>query len=165
MPGKEKKQWTMKRFVFFLIASVGILLSCSHNLKKYESNWIVTKYRVDGKDAMVDIMMYNFEIDVGLLTGLPPFLDGATFEERQKVDCKLRFFRKDGKDFMEVSEHYFFSGVYEIRCHDKNCCVISIENKRICMEMDYNGRLPFGKGRNCPGPRYDLINGFQEIRM
>ncbi len=155
----------MKRFGILLMVSVGILLSCSHNLKKYESNWVVTKYRVDGKDAMVDIVMYNFEINVGLLTGLPPFLDGATFEERQKVDCKLRFFRKDGKDFMEVSGHYFFSGVYGIRCHDKNCCVISIENERVYMEMDYNGRLPFGKGRDCPKPRFGLMEEEQERKL
>jgi len=152
-PRKREKHHTMIKYVFPLIVCVSVLPSCSHNFKKYESDWIVTKYRVDGKDAMVDVMMYNFKINVGLLTGLPPFLHGATFEERQQLDGKLHFFRKGGKDYMEVTEHYFFSGVYEIKCHDKNCCVISIENERVYMEMDYNGRLPFGKGRNCPEPR------------
>jgi hypothetical protein len=102
---------------------------------------------------MDEIMMFNFNIDIKQLKGFPPSLHGATFEERQKSICKLRFFRKHGKDYIEVVDHYFFSGIYEIRCHDKNCCVISIENDRVYMEMDYSGDVPFGKSRKCPEPR------------
>jgi hypothetical protein len=107
---------------------------------------------------MDEIMAYNFRINVKQLKGFPPSLYGVTFEERQNSICKLRFFRKHGKDYMEVMDHYFFSGLYEISCHDKNCCVISIENDRVYMEMDYSGDVPFGKSRKCPEPRSPFSN-------
>ncbi len=156
----------MKYFFLIILLVFGCALqSCTLRYKKYESNWIVVKCQVDGKNFLNEIRMRNFEINVNRLNGFPPTLHRQTAEDRQKRLCKLRFFRKGGKDYMEVTEHYFFSGVYEIRCHDKNCCVISIENDRVYMEMDYNGRLPFGKGRDCPKPRFGLMEEEQERKL
>ena len=120
---------------------------------KYESNWAITKFEVEGKDAIPLIYIFHFEINVKFAEATPPTIHDDPNVHRKIQVSDIDFYKKNDKDYIEVSDHYFFAGVYEIRCLDKTCCRIAMENERIYMEMDYNGDLPFGKSRDCPEPR------------
>jgi hypothetical protein len=146
------------RILFFFIAG-SMAFSCSSKFKKYESNWIVTKFTVNKKDSMDSVSVYNFRINVKRFEGDPPSLESATWEQRRNPSCKIDFYRKSGKDYIVISDHYFFSGTYEIKCLTENCCIMSMKNSRIYLELDYNGDLPFGISRHCPPPRLHLIDG------
>lgn len=141
-----------------LIICLGCLLfsSCSSRFIKYESNWAITKFEVEGEDAIDLIYMYHFKINVKLSNARPPSmrLNGRV----RGFTCEIDFYKKNGKDYIEISDHYYFAGVYEIRCVDKTCCRIIMENERIYMEMDYNGDLPLGKSRDCAEPRTPFQN-------
>ena len=136
-----------------LIISLGCLLSpsCSSKFMKYESNWAITKFEVEGKDAIPLIYIFHFKINVNLSNARPPAMDVSG--RIRGFTCNIDFYSKGGKDYIELSDHYYFAGVYEIRCLDETCCRIVMENERIYLEMDYNGDLPFGKSRDCPEPR------------
>lgn len=137
-----------------LLALLVTLLSCSSHLKKYESNWVVVACEVDGEDFIGELFQLNFKINVKSMSSSPPSLANKTIEDRRTSTCDIRFFRKDSKDYMEVLEHRYFSGTYEIKCLDEGCCKIMLQSNRIKMELDYNGDLPFGGTRNCPKARF-----------
>lgn len=136
-----------------LFALLLTLASCSARWKKYESNWIVVACEVDGINFKEEIMMFNFEIEVRNMSCHPPTLNSETRADRLKETSDIRFFKKDGKDYMEILDHYYFTGIYEIRCMDEGCCTIQLQSDRIQMELDYNGDLPFGWTRDCPKAR------------
>jgi len=120
---------------------------------KYESNWAITKFEVEGKDAIPLIYIFHFEINVNLAKVTPPAVEITPNGNMKVMPCKADFQSKGGKDYIEIFDHYYFAGIYEIRCVDETCCRIVMENERIYLEMDYNGDLPFGKSRDCPEPR------------
>lgn len=149
---------TYRRIINSLVLIVSTMtIACSYRYKKYESNWIVTKFTVNGIDSMEAISIYNFSINVELSKGNPPALHSGTIDQ-VKSDCNIKFINVSGNDFVVVSGHYFFSGKYELNCLTKNCCTLSMQNDRIYLELDYNGDLPFGKSRKCPPPRLELID-------
>ena len=132
--------------VFFLV-----LTSCSSKFMKYESFWIIEKFEVNGEDATPLIWLKNFEINVNLQSATPPPVQDDPNIIRKVKRCEIDFFRKKGKDYIELFDHYFYEGIYEIKCFDKSCCRILIKNERIYMELKYNGDLPFfKKTRKCP---------------
>lgn len=96
------------------------------------------------------VWFYNFEIDTKQLIASVPSIDIGTLKQQKEGNCEISFFTKRNKDYVNVKEHYLFSGTYEIRCLDVNCCSISLKNEKFYFEMDYNGDLPFGKSRKCP---------------
>lgn len=143
------------KFLILLIV-VLVISSCSSRFRKYESNWIVTKFEVDGKDKFHHdyIKIYNFEICVYLSSATPITLRDESGIRRRPTSCDIKFYRKGGKDYIVIFDHYFFAGTYEISCLDKKCCTIEMKNERIYLEMDYNGELPIypqiKKPRKCP---------------
>ena len=143
------------KFLILLIV-VLVISSCSSRFRKYESNWIVTKFEVDGKDMFHHdyIFAYNFEINVYLSSVRPIILRNELSERRKVSSCDIKFYRKGGKDYITIFDHYFFAGTYEIGCLDQKCCAIEMKNERIYLEMDYNGELPIypriPKSRKCP---------------
>lgn len=135
-----------------------LFLSCSSKIKKYESNWIVTKFNIDGKASMEDIMMPNFTIDVTNNFASPPSLYSTNLAESRKLDCPINLFTKNGIDYLQLYNHFLFSGIYKIKCEDKACCKITMISSKIMLEMEYNGDLPYGKSRKCPTPTVPSIS-------
>lgn len=118
---------------------------------KYESWWLIDTFEVYGEDATNLIVIYNFSINVKLSSATPPTVQDDPNIRRKVTSCKINFFTKSGKDYIEFYDHYFFEGIYEIKCLDKKCCQISLENDRIYLVLDYNGALTFqGESRDCP---------------
>ena len=146
----------MKKTVLIICLGCLLFFSCSSKFMKYESNWSITKFEVEGKDAIDLIYIYHFNIDAELSNARPPSMrvNGRV----RSFTCDIDFYKKNGRDYIKLSDHYYFAGVYEIRCVDKTCCRIIMENERIYMEMDYNGDLPLGKSRDCPEPRTPFQN-------
>jgi hypothetical protein len=151
----------MNRLLFAILLLAAATSSCMMRYKKYDASWILVKYLIDGEDLMDDVMMYNFTIYTRLHSATPPMLHSFSLEEKRNAACDISFFKKSGQDYLEMKNHHFYSGVYEIKCLDKNCCTISVRNNRIYMEMDYDSDLPFGKSRKCPEPRIFMIPGVE----
>lgn len=141
----------MEKVVLMICLACLLFSSCSSRFLKYESNWAITKFEVEGKDVIDLIYVYNFKINVRLSNARPPSM--RLNDRVRGFTCNIDFYKKNGKDYIELSDHHYFAGVYEIRCLDEKCCSIVMENKMIYLEMDYNGDLPFGKSRDCPQPR------------
>lgn len=93
------------------------------------------------------IYVYNFKINVDLLTARPPAM--LIDNEVKSFTCKVDFHRKNRKDYIELTGHQFFDGLYEIQCIDENCCEIIIKKENIFLQLIYNGDLPYGKSRIC----------------
>lgn len=135
-----------KVYVLFIC----FIFSCQNDrFKKFESNWVVYKYEVNGVDELEDILFYNFTIDIKDKTSIP-----VSIRDRRVsiVDntFPIRFILENENTIMEISNHPIFSGKYKIQCLDLKCCSIRLENDTYLFEMKYNGDLPFGRSRECP---------------
>src|SRR5690606_5405769 len=100
----------MKKIKFLiLLIAVLVVSSCSSRFRKYESNWIVTKFEVDGKDRFHHdyIAAYNFRISVYLSLTTPITLRNELSERRKVSSCDIKFYRKGGKDYITIFDHYF----------------------------------------------------------
>lgn len=138
-----------------LIALIILILStsCSFGFKKYQSNWVLNKFIVDGKDAMEIVTFYNFTINVALNQASTPALDLGVKGRKRKDLVDIKLLKMSGKDYITILDDSFFEGTYEIKCLYQNCCSVSMENDKIYLEMDYNGDLPHGITRKCQSPR------------
>ncbi len=142
----------MRRLLLWMVLLSG-LFSCSTRFEKYKVDWIVNTCLVDDVDFSENLMKFNFSIYKKLQSAYPPSLQTETSADQKKSKCKIHFSHRNGKDYIELIDHYFFSGTYEIKCLDESCCTVTLQNERIFMQMDYNGDWPFGRTRNCPAPR------------
>ena len=142
----------MVKSCFYCIVLLLVLTSCSSRFMKYESFWIIEKFEVNGEDATSMILIYNFSINVKMSSATPPTVQDDPNIRRKVMHCDIDFYRKGGKDYIQIFDHYFFEGDYEIKCLDENCCRVTIENDKIYLELKYNGDSPpfFEKSRKCP---------------
>ena len=131
-------------FIFVTI----LILSCKTNNSKYESNWIVKNYKVDGTNSMDDIGLLNFLIDTKGMIVVPPSL----FSHRvsRMTSHNIKFFKEEGIEIMEILDHPIFKGKYKLECLDSKCCTLRMSNERFYFELLYNGDVPFGWSRDCP---------------
>lgn len=145
---------SLKTFRFTFIAFIALFYSCSDYFKKYESDWLVMKFEVDGKNSKDLINYYNFKIDVRRKICYPPTLENETF--RLDSECNMDLFKKGNYDYLVIKNHNFYSGTYKIECLDNNCCEIFLKSEHMYFELLYNGDIPFGKSRKCPGKKFQF---------
>lgn len=132
-----------------LIAILFTFYSCGKQFDMYQSDWIIEEFSVSNEDAIELLNVYNFSIDVIGKTAGAPTVYLNTKRYRCKDQCNIRFFKKNGSDYMELLGHEYLKGIYKVACRDKSCCRIVLENDKFHFLLAYNGDMIFGFDRDC----------------
>lgn len=126
-----------------------LISSCSPQTHfKYHADWIVTRLEIGGKDSLNMLALYNLTLDHN--RNLASGLDIYVGEEIYLIeDAPFRIWSSEQGDSISFRSHPLLSGQYGIRCRDRNCCELAIENDRISLQFRYNGDIPYGRSRDC----------------
>lgn len=144
----------MGKIKLILYLQLLIFSSCSSNFYNYEADWVLNNIYANDSSIVDTIGMYNFKIDVQSGIGHPPgiFIDKQYGTNIIRPKCKVRFYKEGGKDYLVISEHFFFEDTYLIKCLDDNCCSLSLIGKRISMTLNHNRNISSNRKDKCPQP-------------
>lgn len=147
---KIKESVKMKLGVIFKLFLIILLFSsCSDNYLRYESSWIISKFKIEDIDKLNEIGLRNLMIapSEGFISF--PSLYGDPLSVIASKDAKVSFFTKKRKDYLVISNDYRFNGTYSLLCLDNDCCTLSLKNDKYSFELLYNGAGSSRIAREC----------------
>lgn len=127
------------------------MVSCTKDFSKYESNWLIENFTVEGQPRLNKLGLLNFRINISRKIARPPSYTDEYDYEFQSKSTKIKILNRSNNEYIRFINHEFLTNDMLIKCLDEECCEVEISDNVFYFHLLYNGDFPFGNSRPCIG--------------
>jgi len=150
----------MQKVIFIFLLLI-IFTSCQKGME-YQARWTILKVKFRDKDVTEYLSTRNITIrfDEG---GVVPSLNYSIFKDEDfwyVSNTEFWFEEREGKDIVLMQGSLFFTGEFEAKCVNEDCCNVILENSDKYVELMFSSERGAKARRDCPNTKEFLDEYF-----